>query len=226
MAFILHREKAHQLRRRGLSISDIARRLKTSKSTVSYWCREIFLTSEQLRNLERKQRTLGLRALLKHAEHVRRARMVRVSQERLKGKEDLGSISRRDFFVIGLALYWGEGYKDSNNEVGFTNTNSHMIKAMMRWFKIFYGIAQKDFILRVSLNQAHASRVNKVLRFWSRQTGVPLNQFTRTSLLRVKSRKQYLNPEKYFGTLRFKVRRASSLKHRLLGAIAGLEKTL
>lgn len=49
MAKSKEKNKALILRQNGESIKDIAKRLKISKSTVSLWCRDIKLTSEQIK---------------------------------------------------------------------------------------------------------------------------------------------------------------------------------
>lgn len=60
--------QAHQLRRKGVSIRAIASELGVAKSTVSLWCRDISLTSEQRDLLHRRQVAQGHRGRMIGAE--------------------------------------------------------------------------------------------------------------------------------------------------------------
>ncbi|TSC84071.1 MAG: Uncharacterized protein G01um101417_340 [Parcubacteria group bacterium Gr01-1014_17] len=223
MAKILEREKARVLRRQGESIKVIARNLGLGPSTISYWCKDIVLTSKQIERLQERQRRAGSKAILKYAELKRNARIEKEKDLLRLGKGEVGKLSRRDVFLVGLALYWGEGYKSGNGEVGFTNSNAEMILFILHWFREIFGIRNQDFILRVSVNEQHRERIKLIERFWSDKTGIPLLQFSKISLIKVKTKKIYANAENHYGTLRVKVRRGTDLRRRILGGIEGLK---
>lgn len=219
MAKILEQEKARRLRKEGESIKRIAQKLDLSSSSVSYWCRDIILTSEQVDRLQQRQRGEALKAVLKYGEKKRALRIEKEKTLAETGKNDVGKLNRRELFLVGLALYWGEGYKSGNGELGFTNSNPDMIRFILKWFQDIFGIAKKDFILRVSVNSQHSSRVEVIQKFWSDTTGVPLSQFSKISLIKVSARKIYTNTNQHWGTLRVKVRRGTDLRRRILGSI-------
>jgi len=222
MANIILLEKVQGLRRQGVGINEIAMRLNVSKSTVSYWCKNISLTKSQISRLKEKQKTSGVRGLLIFFEKKRKQRLMNVRQLMSQGASDVGQIAKRELLLIGLALYWGEGYKRGNDEVGFTNSDSRIIKLIIRWFKVCYGINSKDFILRVSINELHKNRGKEVLEYWSKETDLPMSQFTKISFIKTKSKKIYSNLDEHFGTLRIKVRRGTNLKRRILGSLEAL----
>jgi hypothetical protein len=60
----------------------------------------------------------------------------------LKGKTEVGSLSKRDRFVTGLALYAAEGNK-TDGHIGFTNADPDLILFMSRWFREFLEIPEK-----------------------------------------------------------------------------------
>jgi hypothetical protein len=226
MAFQALREEAQKLRGEGKSISEIVSRLNASKSTVSYWCRDIILTRAQQRMLARRQRHAGAAGRLRAAELKRAERVMRSEKDAAQGVRDVGFLNQRDIYILGLALYWGEGYKSGNEECGLTNSDPMIILTFVRWLKSVYGISSKDLVLRVSINQTHRHRVSQVEQHWSRVTGIPLSQFTATSLIRSASRKIYRDTETHFGTLRVKVRKGTSLRRRILGSLNALNQQL
>src|SRR3989344_2740699 len=219
MAFIKLREQARGLRKKGESIARIATMLRASKSTVSYWCRDIALSSKQIQSLVQKQENAGALGRLRAAEKKRSARLARIESESKTGSKTIGALVQRDIFMLGIALYWGEGYKSGNEECGFTNSDPDIIRACILWLERAYSIPLSDLIPRVSINQTHRNRINIVEQYWSKATGIPRSQFTKTSLIKTHSRKIYSDPAQHFGTLRIKVRRGTALRRRILGSI-------
>ena len=116
MAKILQREKALKLRHRGWSIKDIAKTLEVSQSTTSYWCRDIMLTTLQVKRLQKKSWDAGVEALMLAAEKKRKKRFFDVKRYKAYGAKDVGKLTNRDLFMVGLGLYWGEGYQEKSNE--------------------------------------------------------------------------------------------------------------
>ena len=222
MAYTIKREKAHLLRKKGISIGEVAKLLNLNKSTVSYWCRDIQLTKLQKRKLLEKQRKAGIKALLLNAERKRDSRILETQKLQLVGKNEVGKITKRDVFIAGLALYWGEGYKKSNNELGFVNTDPKMISFFIHWLKDVYKIEKKDLILRVSINISHKKREGEILKYWSSYLKIPIAQFSKSSFIKTKRKKEYPNKTQYVGTLRVKVRRATRLKRKIMGSIQSL----
>lgn len=219
-------ENVRTLRREGKSIRDISKSLGISKSTVSYWCRDIRLTSAQIKKLAEDQRTTSAGALMRASEKKRLQRIRATAEEKERGSKDIGKISRRDLFMIGLALYWGEGYKKGNDELGFTNSDPGIVRGFIRWLAEIYAIRKTDLILRLSINQQHRHRISSVRKYWATVTGVPESQFSKASLIKTASKKRYVNEEQHFGTLRIKVRRATNLRRRILGSIEEIARQI
>lgn len=222
MANQLSRDEARTMRKQGRSINEIVKLLSVSKSTISYWCRDIALTPHQQRLLVKRQRSAGLIGRLKAAEMKRDVRIRKTQRESKRGAMDVGSLSERDIFTIGLALYWGEGNKSGNEECGLTNSDPAIIRAFIAWMQRVYKIPPTDLILRISINETHKNRIAAVERYWSKVTSIPLSQFTKTCIIKTRSKKTYENPEQHFGTLRVKVRRGTDLHRRVMGSIQAL----
>jgi hypothetical protein len=226
MARIELRELARKLRRSGKSIRNISDILDANKSSVSNWCRDIALSSVQQKKLLQTQRETAIRTLSKSSELRREIRIQSTKKEFARGAKNVGSVNKRDLFIAGLALYWGEGYKKGNEELGFTNSDPRIIRIFIRWMHDIYGTRSQDYILRVTINSLHRQRIENIESYWSNITGLPKKQFTKPALVAVKANKIFKNPQQYFGTLRIKVRRATSLRRRILGSISELSRKI
>lgn len=213
---------ALKLRKDGAGIGEIASKLNVSKSTVSYWCKDIVLTKEQFKKILSNTAFRRNAGSLKGAEQKRKERINRVEYWKRQGLRDVGDITKRDLFVAGLALYWGEGYKKGSMETAITNSDPSIISLYIKWLKEIYCVDKKDLILRVSINESHKNREEIVNKYWAKITGISRSQFTKTSFIKSKSSKIYSNANEHFGTLRVKARRGTNLRYRILGSIEAL----
>jgi hypothetical protein len=93
--------------------------------------------------------------------------------------QDVGDISKRNLKLIGAALYWAEGYKtDLARDVEIVNSDPCMIKLMMRWFREICNVPENKFKIRIQIHDA--SNIKDGIKFWSRITGIPSDQFTKS----------------------------------------------
>lgn len=219
MAKTKEREQAQSLRKTGVSIKDIAKKMSVSTSTVSLWCRDIVLSKAAIQKIVSNSQHKSTLGILRYTESLRLRRQQNVLDDRALGALQLGLLSDRDIFCLGLGLYWGEGYKKGNQEFGFTNSDSKMISFYLKWLSVVFAVTAKDLILRVSINELHKHRIDEVQGFWVRTTGIPISQFTAPSLIKTKSLKTYSNHSDHYGTLRVKVRRGTRMRRQILGAI-------
>jgi len=226
MARIKKKILAQELRRKGLSINEIAEKLRMQKSgSISKWCCNIILTPEQIERLAKKQKSGSYKGRMKFLETIRKTRMKEVALLRKQGLREIGSLDRRDLFISGIAMYWSEGYTYSGGEqVGFTNSDPKMILLILRWFKEICQVPDDRFSLQVKINKVHKNRVQKVESYWSKLTGISLNQFNKTVFIKAKSKKIYPNHNSHYGTLRITVRRGTQLRRKINGWIEGLAR--
>lgn len=104
------REEARRLRREGLAINDICRRVEAAKSSVSVWVRDIELTPDQQAALEKQHRTRKAQIKGSHTNAVKFRQLREQYQEegRRKARE------KDPLHIAGCMLYWGEGAKERN----------------------------------------------------------------------------------------------------------------
>lgn len=212
---------AKAMRREGKSIKEIAHILKVSVSSVSNWSKDIELTDEQKNNLARRVTDPYYG---KKAEYLKRSKeqfKKKVQALKEQGIREVSKLSKREIFLIGIALYWGEGFK-KDHQVGFANIDSKMIKFFIYWLKTCFNLKNKNLIVRVTSNYRYKEKIRIMENFWSNELHIPLNQFSKPFFQKTIWKKQYENPNNYYGVLRIKVRKSVNLLRKIYGFIEGL----
>ncbi len=187
---------ALRLRRKGLSYSEIRKKVKVSKSTLSLWCRDVVLNVDQMEKLSSRVLEGAERGRIIGAKVQQRARINKTKQLNMQGVRDVGEMSKRDRFLAGIGLYIGDGVKGDKN-VGFSNSNKQIIKFMMGWFREFCNVPEEKFRGAIWLHEGLDEGESRI--FWSRLTGIPVDQFTKTYISKPKkeSKKIRKNIHKY-----------------------------
>src|SRR3989344_3310338 len=146
------KELALKMRKNGASLGDISHKLHVTKSTLSFWCKDIVLTELAISKIKTKGKMKSVKGLLRYAESKRKERMEKNILQKKEGAITLGELSGRDKLMVGLGLYWGEGYKYENGELGFTNSNTGIILFYFSWLKL-WNIEKDSLIFRLTLNE-------------------------------------------------------------------------
>ncbi len=209
--------KARELRKRGLSIKEIKKKLNVSLSSVSIWVRDIKLNKDQLKKLYLNKKTGNLRGSIIAAQNKIKKREKITKELNEQGKKEVSKLSKRDRFIAGIAIYSGEGGK-TDRDISFVNTDPQMVKFMMSWFKEFCNVPTEKF--RGSLYIHDDLNEKKAKVFWSRLTKISLSQFTKSYI--VKNNKNRLRKKKHsYGVFRIKI--TDALLHRkIIGWVDGL----
>ena len=213
------KETAKILRKGGMSLGDISEKLHITKSTLSFWCKDIILKESAILKIKTKGKIKSIQGLLRYSEFKRKERMERNILQKQEGVTGLGTLSSRDILMIGIGLYWGEGYKYENGEFGFTNSNPYMIRFYFKWLKI-WNVEKDSLIFRLTLNEFFRKEEKNILAFWINFLKIKKEQFSKTTYIKTNLKKASLeNIEKYKGILRVKVRKGTLLRNKILGAI-------
>lgn len=191
MTKIHARAAATELRKNGHSYNFIAPKVGVSKSTLSAWLADI----PYVPNRETVERIGKARA----ASGKAKSRIKRESIElaRTAARNELGRITKRDVFMLGLGLYVGEGAK-SDRSVCFVNSNPWVLNLIIRWLVEALGLSQKNLRLRIHLYPDCNEKES--LRYWSRMTSIPLSQFQGTVVDRRTNKKAVESGKLPFGT--------------------------
>ncbi|MEQ1561667.1 MAG: hypothetical protein ABL899_03030 [Nitrospira sp.] len=211
--------KVLELRKSGTSLGEIAYLLSLNKSTISYWCRDIVLKDSSIRKIKINGKEKSVQALLRYSELKRKERVERNIIQKHGGISLVEPFSNKDLLMVGLGLYWGEGYKESNGELGFTNSNPKIIEFYLKWVGTL-GVHKSDLIFRLTINNLFKNDEKNIKNFWIDLLKIEGKQFSKTTLIKTKIKKGFVKDvSKYKGILRVKVRRGLALKNKILGAI-------
>jgi hypothetical protein len=219
MAKSLKRLEAIKLRRSGIAINIIAKRLKVSKSSVSIWCRDIVLSEQQREKLRQSQIAAGGRGRMIGAEMNRQKRLGQILHYEEEGKRVIGKLSERDKFMIGLGLYWGEGVRAFNSTTAIVNSDPSITLFGLQWFIDILGVRKEDIRPYIYISGAHKFRASEIVGFWSKLLNIPKHQFPALIFIKSRSKKVYENHNSYYGVIALRVRRGTSLKYKILGLI-------
>lgn len=212
---------ARKLRSQGESIKVIAKSMNVSKSTISRWCSDIFLSETQKENLLKNNLLKIKKGSIVASENKKKERMNRVNFYKNIGINKVGILSSRELFLIGSALYWAEGDKKQRRVV-FINSDPEMIVVFIRWLNICLKVPKDRLYCRVEINQIHQQRSSSIQNYWANLTGIPLIQFRQPSFKKSKINKIYQNNQDYYGSLQITVSKGTNLNYEILGYINGL----
>ncbi len=213
--------QAIKLREGGESIKEIAKIVKVSKSTTSLWCREVILTSDQVKALHERMVSKSYAGRMKGARAQYDARLKRIEAERENGVKEIAKLSDRDLLIAAVALYWGEGSKKSR-QLSINNSDPEMIKFIMTAFRRVWKINEDRFTFHVGINKIHKGRDEEIKEYWSKVVGVSKNQFRKTIFIKAKNKKVYKNFLNHYGTLTIRVRKPMNIYYPMMGLIGGL----
>ncbi len=219
------KDKAKKMRENGASLGDISKKLHIAKSTLSFWCKDMILSESVINKIKTKGRAESMKGLFKYSEFKRKERLDRNILQKKEGASSVGALSERDILMIGLGLYWGEGYKYENGELGFTNSNPLMIRFYFKWLKL-WNVEKDSLILRLTLNEFFRKEESNIKNFWINFLDVKESQFSKTTFIKTNLKKASMkNIEKYKGILRVKVRKGTALRNKILGALEHISNT-
>lgn len=170
--FLLKRQ-ALTLRNQGKSYSQIKHELGVSKSTLSGWLKKYPLSKEQIRllrdvneiRIERFRHTMQLKKekrLVHHYEEV---------------KKEIIPFSKKELFLAGIFLYWGEGGKTEQSLVTISNTDPRVLQFALLWMQEALDIPKEK--VRVLLHLYKDMDVQESIKYWSNILHIPIAQFTK-----------------------------------------------
>lgn len=171
MARFKDKDQAIKLRKQGNSYSQIKRILGVSKSTLSIWLREYPLSEKRLRELRdwNETRIERFRQTMRHKKEKRLQSIYSKQSKRWL------PLSKRELYLAGLFLYWGEGRKGLENQISITNTDPKVIKFALHWMTKLLNIPKRK--ITVYLHLYRDMNIKKEINFWKKQLGIPNEQF-------------------------------------------------
>ena len=186
------RQKAIRMRKQGVAMAEIARRLGVAKSSVSYWVRDVTLSRAQYDRLKANSHSFDA------IEKRRTARLANTDQRRKLVKQNaLRDIDKRitdPLWCIGVSLYWGEGGK-TQQTARLSNSDPAVIRTMMCFFRDVCKIEESKF--RGHIHTFSHSNTKKAEQYWSKVSGIPTEKFYKTYVKQSSASKQKRNTLPY-----------------------------
>ncbi|MEU6078996.1 hypothetical protein [Streptomyces sp. NPDC047108] len=221
------RQRARELRGEGKTYDEIVAELGVSKSSVSLWVRDLPKPDCPARRTEHARAVAEAR-WTRH----RRERNVERQQTKLGAARDIGRLTDRELFLVGVGLYWSEGAKckphQPSERVIFVNSDADMIRLYLAWLRLL-GIASER--LRFSLMIHESADTEAALNHWADATGAPVSKFLKTTLKKHNPKTTRKNVgEGYHGCLRVRVLDSADLYRRIegwwYGIVVGANSTI
>jgi hypothetical protein len=151
------REKAIKMRRRGMTLDEIAERLALNKTTVFYWIKDIPLGRPRRSNPGQRKGNEKMVAAFK----------AKRDAAYLQGRAEFEQLAKEPTFIDFVCMYIGEGYKRCRNEVSIGNSDPDVVVLAAHWLRRF-----SNRPVRFCL-QYHADQdVDELRRFWGDLVGV------------------------------------------------------
>jgi hypothetical protein len=161
------KNEALKLRKSGHSYSYISKLTGISKSTLSDWLTGLPYTPNK-KTLEAIGKARLAANLAKNKE--KQKSILKAIEE---AKNEMGPLSKRDIFMLGLGVYLGEGTK-GHNIIRIINANPQIIQLTIKWFQNM-GLNMDNFAIRIYLYPD--SDIEQSLQYWSNITKIPRSQF-------------------------------------------------
>ena len=220
------KEEVRKLRINGLSIDQIRKQTGFAKSTIHLWTKEITLSSEQKEEISIRAQKALQDGRLRSQKIKKEARIKLESLQLQKGIDEVGSLSLRELFLTGIALYWAEGFKNKHeHRLGFCNSDPSMIKFYLNWLRTCLGVKQKDLVARLAINDSYIDKTSGIEKHWSNIANIPLSQFTKTFYQHTPWKKRF-DDDNYHGVLRIHVKNSLEYLLRMRGWIEGLRENM
>lgn len=210
---------AIELRKNGLSYSQIKKQVNVSKDTLSRWCRDIAISVEQTEKLLKRKLRGSEKGRIIGSQKNHEKKMHEMKNLMQKGKEEIGSLSKRERFLIGVALYASEGTK-TDKHVVFTNSDPKLIKFMSNWFREFCNIKEEKIKGRLWIHENQNEE--KARKYWSILCNIPTNQFNKSYIAenKINSKKIRKHIHEY-GIFGISISNAK-IHRKIMGWIAGI----
>lgn len=206
---------AIEMRKRGLSYSEIENRIHVPKSSLSYWLKNIKLTPEQVRRLNDKRVEMARTNALKKISRTSKM----IEEVKNSSSQDVKEISKKELWLVGVVLYWKNGNKrDLKKGVHFSSSDPSMIQLFLKWLGEVGRIKNEEIKFDIFIKEHKGKLVSKVVEYWSEVTKFPKDYF-----LKIYYQKQGIKKSSNYGFLRIKVAQSSMLARQIAGWIEGIK---
>lgn len=225
------KQKALKLRLAGKSYSEISRHLGVPKSTLSGWFTDLELSDAAKKRIQKRVYDGSLRGLIKRNKNQTRLALQRKIFIQRASSGEIRKINKNELRLIGIALYWAEGYKRSivrngreltHHPVALTNSDPKLVQIFLRFLREICGVQNEKITADIRIYE-HMNEQN-LLNFWLKATNLPKENFGKVyyGISKSSQGKRPFNRLPY-GTVQIRVN-STNLFHKIIGWIEGLKQ--
>jgi len=231
MGLTMRSDKNHALKLRlsGRSYSEIKTSLGVPKSTLSGWFSNLQLSptaQKRLASRAYKKSMMGLLKRNRRQTHLALQRKLKIQKTAERG---IRHINQQELKLIGIALYWAEGYKRAikrngrevtHHPVALSNSDPNLVKIFIRFLIEICKIPKNKITANVRIYQYMNEK--ELLTFWQKTTDLPEVNFGKVYYGISKSSlgKRPFNVLPH-GTISIRVN-STNLFHQMMGWISGI----
>ena len=165
------------MRMSGKSIQEINKEMEISKGTLSLWLRDIVLNKKAKERILLRQKIGNENA----SKILKEKRMAREFESYRKAREVLDKISHTTIYqdkLMCALIYYCEGSKSVKDGVSFINSDPELLRTFLFLLRRTFLLSESKIRLCMHLHSYHNESKQK--SFWSKITGIPENQFTKS----------------------------------------------
>ncbi len=213
------------LRRDGASYVELRQQFGMATSTLWRWLKAEGLVANQPQEFT----VLRRMAQAKGAETVKAQRIARTRAIIAQAQREIGALSRRDLWLLGLALYWAEGAKQKPGNISasviFANSDPATIRLMRRWFTEICHVPDAGLHFEIYLHET--SDAARARSYWAAELHLSPHRLSRVRWKRHRPTTRRTNVgDTYHGLVRLCVAKSSALNRRITGWITGVNAAL
>ncbi len=226
-------KKALTLRQEGKSYGEISNITNIPKSTLSSWLHNIVLSKESQDRINKRAHKVSLDKLIKRNKQQTIFAQKSAKDIRESAAKTIKRISYNDLLIVGVSLYWAEGYKRlkikngkeiTSHIIGFTNSDPDMVLTFITFLKRILKVPEEKIFVEMRLFSHMDSK--EAVNYWKDITGLAESQFKKpTYPVSIAGKGKRPKDRLPYGTVRVIVS-DTKLFHKLLGLIEGLKANM
>jgi hypothetical protein len=177
IARLMDKNQAIELRKQGMTYSEIAKIVPVSKGLLSYWFNDLILTTEEKERIASKMVGTRGAGILKSSATNRQKRLGREIVAFEDAKRIFADNMKDQRFLIGIALYWAEGAK-KHSVFQFVNSDPDMVIFMHNWVQKYLKIEKARIKCRLFIHKVPG--YENIELFWAGKLGLEPSLFMKT----------------------------------------------
>lgn len=227
------KERALKFRLQGMSYAEIQQFLGVPKGTLSGWFGDLVLSDSAQKRLRQRMHDGSMRGLLKKNK-LQRHKAEQLSRTlRSTAMCQVKKLDSQGLFLVGVSLYWAEGYKLpvvrngralTSHPVSLTNSDPRLVRIFVRFLREVCKVPDQK--LHISMRLYEHMNEKRTQEHWMKVVRLPAVNFRKTYYGVSKSS---LSKRPYtrlpYGTVQVRVN-DTKLFHTIMGWIEGLAQQI